>query len=86
MNLRGIQLLNRALAAGILWTLVFPIGAVGGGTVVGWGDNRFGESTPAATNVVAIAAGDEHSLLLIDGGTVADIGVFFGSQVTRIFQ
>jgi len=80
MNLRGIKLLNRALAAGILSALFFPIGAVGGGTVVGWGDNSFGESTPAASNVVAIAAGDEQSLLLIEDGTVADIGEFVGGS------
>ncbi|HXP60746.1 MAG TPA: hypothetical protein VN829_09655, partial [Dongiaceae bacterium] len=81
MNPRSIQLLNRALAAGILWTLVFPIGALGGGTVVGWGDsgNDFGEITPGVANVVAIAAGYEQSLLLIGDGTVADVGSFFPS-------
>jgi alpha-tubulin suppressor-like RCC1 family protein len=77
INLKYIQLLNPAWAAGILWTLVSPMGAVGGGTVVGWGDNRFGESTPGASNVVAIAVGYEQSLLLINGGTVADFGRFW---------
>ena len=80
MKPRCIQPLSRALAAGILWALASPMAAVGGGTVVGWGDNRFGESTPAASNVVAISAGYEQSLLLIDGGTVADIGEFVGGS------
>ena len=46
------------------------------GTVVGWGDNFYGEITiPAGlTNVVAIAAGGYHSLALKADGTVVGWG------------
>ena len=46
------------------------------GTVVGWGDNGFGETNiPAGlTNVVAIAAGNYHSLALKADGTVVGWG------------
>jgi alpha-tubulin suppressor-like RCC1 family protein len=44
----------------------------GDGSVVAWGDNRFGQtSVPAGlTDVVAIAAGGEHSVALRRNGTV----------------
>jgi len=44
------------------------------GSVIGWGDNLYGQTTvpSAATNVVAIAAGDFHTLALkTDGSVVA---------------
>jgi alpha-tubulin suppressor-like RCC1 family protein len=50
------------------------------GTVVGWGDDYFGESKGLKTdghvlrNVVAIAAGENHSLALKSDGTVAAFG------------
>ena len=46
------------------------------GTVVGWGDNSYGQTNiPAGlTNVVAIAAGDYHSLALKADGTVVGWG------------
>ncbi|MGA2750043.1 MAG: hypothetical protein ABSG59_14820 [Verrucomicrobiota bacterium] len=46
------------------------------GTVNGWGDNTYGQTTiPAGlTNVVAIAAGYEHSLALKADGTVVAWG------------
>ena len=42
------------------------------GTVVAWGDNRYGQSDPPAglTNVVSIAAGHQHNLALLADGTV----------------
>jgi len=42
------------------------------GTVVGWGDNGFGQASPPAnlSNVVAITAGDLHSAALCSNGTV----------------
>ena len=42
------------------------------GTVVGWGDNGFGQASPPSnlSNVVAITAGDLHSAALCSNGTV----------------
>jgi len=46
------------------------------GTVVGWGDNTYGQRDPpaSATNVVAVAAGEAHSLALRADGTVLGWG------------
>ena len=46
------------------------------GTVVGWGDNGFGQASPPSnlSNVVAIAAGDLHSAALCSNGTVVAWG------------
>ena len=54
------------------------------GTVVGWGDNDYGQTTiPAsATNVVAIAAGSNHSLALKADGTVVGWGYNDYGQTT----
>jgi alpha-tubulin suppressor-like RCC1 family protein len=48
-----------------------------GNTVVAWGDNAFGQTNvpPAATNVIAIAAGNRHSLALNSDGTVIGWGL-----------
>jgi alpha-tubulin suppressor-like RCC1 family protein len=42
------------------------------GTVVGWGNNSFGQASPPSnlSNVVAITAGDLHSAALCSNGTV----------------
>lgn len=56
--------------------LCFPWPAKAGGTVIGWGGNVFGQIDPCAPEVVAIAAGDSHSLLLLQDGRVADCGRF----------
>lgn len=59
-----------AIAAGDYHSLVLRPD----GTVVGWGDNRYGQTdgTRAGSNVVAIAAGGKHSLALrADGSIVA---------------
>ena len=54
------------------------------GTVVGWGDNAYGETTiPAGlTNVVAIAAGADYSLALKADGTVVGWGDNTDGQTT----
>jgi alpha-tubulin suppressor-like RCC1 family protein len=46
------------------------------GTVIGWGDNSYGQVTvpAAATNVVALAAGRGHTLALKANGTVTGWG------------
>jgi alpha-tubulin suppressor-like RCC1 family protein len=46
------------------------------GTVVAWGDNSFGQSSPPSnlSNVVAIAAGYLHSAVLCSNGTVVAWG------------
>jgi alpha-tubulin suppressor-like RCC1 family protein len=61
-----------AIAAGDVHSLALKAD----GTVVGWGDNEFGQATiPAGlSNVVAIAAGSYHSLALKADGTVVGWG------------
>jgi hypothetical protein len=55
--------------------LSFRIGLLGQ-NVIAWGDNTFGQCDvpPAATNVVAMAAGDHHSLALRADGTLVGWG------------
>ena len=51
--------------------------------VVAWGDNRAGQTTmPALDNVAAVAAGESHSLVLLDAGTVVARGLNTSGQVT----
>ena len=56
------------------------------GTVVGWGENYYGESTiPAGlANVVAIAAGYNHSLALKADGTVVGWGENYSGQTNGV--
>jgi alpha-tubulin suppressor-like RCC1 family protein len=57
-----------AIAAGDFHSLAFK----SDGTVVAWGQNRYGEGAvpPGPTGVVAIAAGRNHSVALRSDGTV----------------
>jgi len=63
-----------------VWGIIHPIGHSlalrADGTVVGWGNNDYGQtnSPASATNVVAIAAGGLHSLALRADGTVVGWG------------
>jgi 3-polyprenyl-4-hydroxybenzoate decarboxylase len=51
--------------------------------VLAWGDNRDGQtSMPALANVAAVAAGESHSLILLDAGTVVARGDNTNGQVT----
>jgi parallel beta-helix repeat protein len=61
-----------AIAAGADYSLAL----LPGGTVVGWGNNSFGQATPPAGlfNVMAIAAGYLHSVALLTNGTVVAWG------------
>ncbi|HEX5399834.1 MAG TPA: hypothetical protein VFY06_12390, partial [Verrucomicrobiae bacterium] len=55
------------------------------GTVVGWGDDNYGETTnipPGVTNVVAIATGYAHSLALKADGTVIGWGDNYYHEAT----
>ena len=54
----------------------FSLALENNGTVVGWGDNRYGQGTAPAglSNVVAIAAGYDHSLALTGNGMVTAWG------------
>jgi alpha-tubulin suppressor-like RCC1 family protein len=51
------------------------------GTVLGWGDNQWGETTipPSATNAVAVSAGYRHTLVLRADGTVVAFGTGAGT-------
>jgi len=59
-----------------LVSLALPASAQPDGTVVGWGDNWYGQASPPAglSNVVAIATGFLHSLALLADGTVVGWG------------
>jgi len=51
--------------------------------VLGWGNNRDGQtSMPALANVAAVAAGESHSLILLDAGTVVVLGLNTSGQAT----
>jgi phosphodiesterase/alkaline phosphatase D-like protein len=53
----------------------FSLALLSNGTVTGWGDNTFGEtSIPGINNVVAIAAGSNFGLALMADGTVTGWG------------
>src|SRR3954465_9666296 len=52
------------------------------GHVEGWGNNPFGEasSPPGLDGVIAIAAGNNHSLALLTNGTVVAWGSNFSGE------
>jgi hypothetical protein len=51
--------------------------------VIGWGDNGSGQtSIPTLANVAAVAAGEAHSLALLDGGTVVAWGLNGSGQTS----
>jgi hypothetical protein len=51
--------------------------------VLAWGNNRNSQTTmPALANVAAVAAGESHSLVLLDAGTVIARGLNTRGQVT----
>jgi alpha-tubulin suppressor-like RCC1 family protein len=61
----------------LLCLIVFRLGtldAIGGGTVVAWGGNQYGQSDACAEDAVAISAGNYHTLLLKSDGTVVACG------------
>ena len=60
-------------------------GLGGDGTVVGWGGDFYGETTipPGLNNVVAIAAGQLHSLVLKRDGAVVVWGDNRNGQTAR---
>ncbi|HLX94576.1 MAG TPA: hypothetical protein VKU37_02415 [Verrucomicrobiae bacterium] len=69
---RKIGFVSKVVLAGSLLFLIPSIPVIAGNYVVAWGDNTDGETNvpAAATNVMAIAAGDEYSLALEGDGTV----------------
>ncbi len=52
--------------------------------MTGWGGNESGQISPCASNIIAISASYSHSLYLLEGGTVADCGMFFDGTATPI--
>jgi hypothetical protein len=51
--------------------------------IVAWGNNHDGQTTlPTLANVAAVAAGDSHGLVLLDGGTVVAWGLNTSGQTT----
>ena len=59
------------------------LGLKSDGTLVGWGDNYFGQTTcPAGSDYVAIAAGANHSLALKSDGTLVGWGWNDDGQTT----
>ena len=69
-----------AIAAGAYHSLALRAD----GTVIGWGDNFYGQSTPPTnlTGVIGIAAGEYHSLALKNDGTVVGWGLNGWGQAT----
>ena len=53
------------------------------GSVVGWGNNQYGQSTNQAGPFIAISAGDEHSLGLKADGSVVGWGKNEYRQITN---
>jgi hypothetical protein len=54
------------------------------GTVIGWGDDSYGQTSPPAglSGVTAIAAGEDHSLALKSDGTVVAWGADYYGQAS----
>jgi hypothetical protein len=53
------------------------------GSIVGWGNNSYGQATPpAGNNFIAIAAGDSHSLALKSDGSIVGWGNNWYGQAT----
>jgi hypothetical protein len=61
----------KALAGGTLHSLAIQ----SDGSVVGWGDNLFGQTNVSGiTNALAVAGGETYSLILLSNGTVVVCG------------
>lgn len=66
----------------VFCSLIFSVSnVVAAGTVVGWGNSALADG-PVLTNVVAVAAGYEHSLALAADGTVVGFGKNSFGQIT----
>jgi alpha-tubulin suppressor-like RCC1 family protein len=65
-----------AIAAGTTTGQSFSLALKGDGSVVAWGDNRYGQTSvpPGLSNVTAIAAGTFQGLALRRDGTIASWG------------
>ncbi|TVR49623.1 MAG: hypothetical protein EA425_11790 [Puniceicoccaceae bacterium] len=73
-----------AIAAGTTHSLAL----LADGSVVGWGSDSYGKSTPpdGLSDVVAIAAGQYYSLALRADGTVVAWGVYIWGQPTSVSE
>lgn len=78
-----------SLVLNLFWAVIMGLIATtevghAGGTVVAWGDNIDGQTTVPSglSNVVAIAAGGEHSLALTADGRVVAWGYNSYGQTT----
>ncbi len=70
-----------AVAAGYYHTVALKAD----GTVVAWGDNEFGQATPAGlSDVVAVSAGGDHTVALKADGTVVVWGYNDGQGETNV--
>jgi len=69
----------QAIAAGAYHSLALK----SDGSIVGWGDNDYGQATPPSGNdFVAIAAGGDHSLALKSDGSIVGWGHNHDGQAT----
>ena len=81
----GSRLPNDIIALGGDVSHSFGLALQAESTVMGWGDNDSGQATipSGLSNVVALAAGAEHSLALCQDGTVAAWGdSYYGKNTT----
>jgi alpha-tubulin suppressor-like RCC1 family protein len=69
---RNFNFVAKSALSGLFLFFIACCSAFAGNYVVAWGDNTDGETNvpAAATNVLAVAAGDEYSLALKSDGTV----------------
>ena len=84
-SIRAVLVILVLLTSFALPTLRPPVSqAQASGTVVGWGDNNFGQATPPAglSGVTAIKAGAIYSLALKSDGTVVSWGDNSSGQAT----
>src|SRR5262245_10893424 len=74
----------RDLATLILFAAMAGTVMAQSGSVIAWGDNSFGQTNlpPGLTNIVALAAGANHSLALRNDGAVLSWGDDSMQQVT----
>jgi len=75
-ELKKLQTLAILLSLLLISVPSVAVGYDGGGTVVGWGHNSYGQASPPTglTDAVAIAAGGHYSLALKADGTVVGWG------------
>ncbi|MCJ7728505.1 MAG: hypothetical protein MUO27_01285, partial [Sedimentisphaerales bacterium] len=74
--------IRRLFTAVLVISVLFAGSKVRAGSIVGWGNNDYGQATPPAGNFVAIAAGYGQSLALRSDGSIVGWGYNYWGQAT----